>query len=79
MCSTSYFIKLPTIVLKSVSKCYKPTVNFGSGYTLLEKFGGFPCICLMTLLPALCDVKFRQIEGNGRNFPQRELSNSAIS
>ena len=28
---------------------------------------------------ALCDVKFRQIEGNGRKFSPIELSNSVIS
>ena len=30
-------------------------------------------------LTVLCDVKFSQIEGNGRKFRQIELSNSVIS
>ena len=30
-------------------------------------------------LKALCDVKFRQIEVNGRKFRHIELSNSVIS
>ena len=28
---------------------------------------------------ALCDVKFSQIEGNGREFSHKEISNSVIN
>ena len=40
-----------------------------------KSFGGFSCFGLMTL----CEVKFRQIQGNGRKFRHKELSNSVIS
>ena len=50
-------------------------VEPGSCVCLLEKLGGFRCIWLMPLLLALCDVKFRQIEGNGLNIRHIGLDN----
>ena len=45
-----------------------------------KKLGGFRCMGLKTLYcKALCDVKFCQIEGNGRKFRHIELSNIASS
>ena len=47
---------------------------------LLEIIGGFRCMRLTTLLQSsTCDVKFSQIEGNGRKCCHLELSNIVIS
>ena len=50
------------------------------GLTLLEKvFADFALCDVWHYCKALCDVKFRQIKGNGRNFRHIDLNSSVIS
>ena len=65
---TLYFYTNKQITGEGASLEYiKPKQSTLHVHTLLESFAGFRCMWLMTLLQS-CDVKFSQIEGNGRQF-----------